>query len=90
MVIAKLVEAGLVARGIGSGDRRRRALTLTPAGGRMLDRLQAPMDRARARVLAPFSAAEAEQFVALLEKFTTAFNGTTRVPMLDDRLNGED
>ncbi|MGE5147995.1 MAG: MarR family winged helix-turn-helix transcriptional regulator, partial [Candidatus Eiseniibacteriota bacterium] len=45
MVIAKLVAAGLVARGVGTGDRRRRALALTPAGRKLLDRLQAPMDR---------------------------------------------
>jgi len=89
MVIAKLVKAGLVGRGVGSGDRRRRALTLTPAGRKLLDRLAAPLDRARARVLSPFSAEEAAQFVVLLDKFTTAFNGTTRVPMIDERLTGE-
>jgi DNA-binding MarR family transcriptional regulator len=89
MVIAKLVAAGLVGRGIDTGDRRRRALTLTPAGRRMLDRLSAPMDRARERVLSPFDAEEAAQFMRLLDKFTTAFNGTTRVPMIDERTNGE-
>ena len=89
MVIAKLVSAGLVARGVDTGDRRRRALTLTPAGRRMLERLSAPMDRARTRVLSPFDEAEAAQFLKLLDKFTTAFNGTTRVPMIDERTNGE-
>jgi DNA-binding MarR family transcriptional regulator len=90
MVIAKLVKAGWVARAVGSGDRRRRALVLTPAGRRLIDRLAEPLERARARVLSPFTAEEAAQFVALLDKFTAAFNGTTRVPMIDDRLNGEE
>jgi DNA-binding MarR family transcriptional regulator len=89
MVIAKLVKAGLVARGIGAGDRRRRALVLTPKGRRLIDRLEGPLERARTRVLSPFTAEEAAQFVALLDKFTAAFNGTTRVPMIDERLNGE-
>jgi MarR family transcriptional regulator, lower aerobic nicotinate degradation pathway regulator len=89
MVIAKLVAAGLVARGVGSVDRRRRALTLTPAGQKMLECLTAPMDRARARVLSPFDAEEAAQFLILLEKFTKAFNGTTRVPMMQERIDPE-
>ena len=89
-MIAKLVSAGLVSRGVGVGDRRRRALVLTPAGRRLIERLAEPLERARARVLSPFTAEEAAQFVMLLDKFTTAFNGTTRVPMIDERLNGED
>lgn len=90
MVIAKLVKAGLIVRAVGSGDRRRRALVLTPKGRRLIDRLAGPLERARMRVLSPFTAEEAAQFVALLDKFTAAFNGTTRVPMIDDRLNGGD
>jgi DNA-binding MarR family transcriptional regulator len=88
MVIAKLVKAGLIVRAVGPGDRRRRALVLTAKGRRLIARLAGPLERARARVLSPFTAEEAAQFVALLDKFTAAFNGTTRVPMIDDRLNG--
>jgi DNA-binding MarR family transcriptional regulator len=83
MVIKKLEQAGLVGRGVGTGDRRRASLTLTRAGERMLERLAAPAARAQARVLAAFAPAERAEFLALLEKFIARFNDTTRVPLAE-------
>ena len=42
MVLTKLEEAGLVGRVVGTHDRRKRSLKLTPAGERMLKRLAEP------------------------------------------------
>jgi DNA-binding MarR family transcriptional regulator len=81
MVIKKLEQAGLIGRAVGARDRRRASLTLTRGGERMLDRLAEPAQRAQARVLSCFTPAERAQFLALLDKFITKFNGETRVPL---------
>ena len=80
MVLTKLEEAGLVGRVIGEKDRRKRTLELTSAGERMLARLAEPARRAQARVLSAFTPGEQKQFLNLLDKFTRAFNDSTRVP----------
>src|SRR5688572_2448730 len=51
MVLTKLQAAGLVGRVIGAKDRRRRSLTLTPAGETMLKRLRPPARRVVERQL---------------------------------------
>ncbi len=81
MVLGKLEKAGLVGRFIGTSDRRRRNLALTPAGESMLARLAEPARRAQRRVLSPFTAEEQMLFLGLLEKFVGKFNGSTRVPI---------
>lgn len=88
MVLTKLEEAGLVGRVVGKNDRRRRNLKLTPAGERMLGQLAEPARRAQARVLSAFSAGEQHQFLGLLDKFTRAFNDTTRVPHAAHSVDG--
>jgi len=82
MVLGKLEEAGLVGRIVGARDRRKRSLKLTPAGERMLARLAEPARRAQERVLSAFSPTERRMFLDLLDKFTRAFNETTRVPQV--------
>jgi len=80
MVLTKLEDAGLVGRVVGTHDRRKRSLKLTPTGERMLKRLAEPARRAQERVLSAFSPREQETFLDLLDKFARAFNDTTRVP----------
>jgi DNA-binding MarR family transcriptional regulator len=87
MVVAKLEQAGLVERCIGTSDRRRHSLALTPAGEKMLERLDAPARRAQTRLLSTFTPQERTQFLALLDKLTRAFNDSTRVPLEADRAN---
>jgi len=82
MVLTKLQDAGLVGRVVGSHDRRKRSLKLTPAGERMMKRLAEPARRAQERVLSAFSPQERETFLDLLDKFARAFNETTRVPQV--------
>jgi DNA-binding MarR family transcriptional regulator len=81
MVLATLETAALIGRRVGLTDRRRRSLALTPAGERMLRRLKAPARRVAARQLAAFSRSERALFLRLLDKFTRAFNESTRVPL---------
>ncbi len=81
MVLDKLERAGLIGRSIGTHDKRRRNLSLTRAGERMLDRLAEPARRAQSHVLAAFSAQERAEFIRLLDKFVAKFNDSTRVPL---------
>jgi DNA-binding MarR family transcriptional regulator len=79
----------LVGRFIGTHDRRRRNLALTPAGDAMLERLAEPARRAQMQVLSPFTPEERKLFLGLLEKFVGKFNGSTRVPIQAHRGIGE-
>jgi DNA-binding MarR family transcriptional regulator len=81
MVLKKLEEDGLVVRSIEVRDRRRHSLQLTRSGKRLLSQLAGPAQRARARVLAAFTPDEQTLFLVLLDKFTRAFNESTRVPL---------
>jgi DNA-binding MarR family transcriptional regulator len=81
MVVNKLTHAGLVRRHVAAPDRRRRSLHLTQAGEKMLARLAAPAERARARVLSPLDPRERALFLKMLDKLTGSFNGSTRVPL---------
>jgi DNA-binding MarR family transcriptional regulator len=81
MVVKKLEEDGLVVRSVGAHDRRRHSLRLTGSGERLLSRLAAPARKAQARVLSAFTPREQAVFLQLLDKFTRAFNGSTRVPL---------
>jgi DNA-binding MarR family transcriptional regulator len=89
MVLGKLEKAGLVGRFIGTHDRRRRNLALTPAGNAMLERLAEPARRAQMQVLSPFTPEERKLFLGLLAKFVGKFNGSTRVPIQAHRGIGE-
>jgi DNA-binding MarR family transcriptional regulator len=88
MVLKKLEEDGLVVRSIGAQDRRRHSLQLTRSGERLLSRLAAPARKAQARALSAFTPREQALFLQLLDKFTRAFNGSTRVP-LDPHRSGQ-
>jgi len=81
MVLRKLEQDGLVVRSIEVRDRRRHRLQLTRSGKRLLSQLAGPAQRARARVLAAFTPDEQTLFLQLLDKFTRAFNESTRVPL---------
>ena len=62
-------------------DKRRKIITLSKAGHAMLDRVTVPAQRARERVLEPFSAKEAAKFLSLLGRFVDVFNEDTRAPI---------
>ena len=81
MVLDKLETEGLIGRTIGAEDKRRRTLSLTKAGERMLARLAEPARRAQDQVLSAFTGPERTEFLRLLDKFVAKFNGSTRVPL---------
>lgn len=81
MVLKKLEQDGLVVRSVEVRDRRRHSLQLTRSGKRLLSRLAAPAQRAKARVLAAFTPDEQKLFLGLLGKFIHEFNESTRVPL---------
>src|SRR5215467_7123123 len=87
MVLKKLEEDGLVIRSVGVHDRRRHSLQLTRSGEKLLSELAEPARKAHARVLSVFTPREQTLFLALLDKFTRAFNDTTRVPLDPNRLS---
>ena len=80
-MLTKLEKAGLVGRRVGATDRRKRSLALTPAGDRMLKRLEEPARRTMARQLSAFEPHERKLFLQMLEKFIRTFNESTRVPL---------
>ena len=81
LVVSKLEEDGLIERRDDETDKRRKVITLSEAGYAMLDRVAEPAQRARERALEPFSTKDAAKFLALLERFVTAFNEQTRAPI---------
>jgi hypothetical protein len=68
-----------VVRSVGVHDRRRHSLQLTRSGEKLLSALAEPARKAHARVLSVFTPREQALFLALLDKFTRAFNDSTRV-----------
>lgn len=81
MVVASLQARGLLTRGPHPTDRRRHALSLTPAGGDLLRQVGPAAERARQRLLAPLSAAEAAALSALLDRLLSHHDTTIRVPL---------
>ena len=70
-LVQRLVDAGWVDRA-GAGGRGGHRLTTTPAGRTVLDELFAARQAALLELLEPLSAAERDQFAALLERLLAA------------------
>ena len=67
-VISRLESKGWVRRQEDPGDRRRKLLSITAEGRRVVQRLQRQVDRVQDRILEPLSATEGRQLVRLLAK----------------------
>ena len=68
MVVGRLEERQLLRRAIDPADKRKRLLEVTPAGEKLLTRVQPVVRRAQERLFAPFSAEERELLVSLLDR----------------------
>ncbi|WP_129842926.1 MarR family winged helix-turn-helix transcriptional regulator [Streptomyces sp. RFCAC02] len=68
LLLNDLEAAGLAVRAPDPGDRRKNAVTVTPAGARVLERCAELSDRANAELLAPLSEAEARLLMELLTR----------------------
>jgi MarR family transcriptional regulator, lower aerobic nicotinate degradation pathway regulator len=67
-VIGDLERDGLIARQRDEEDRRRNVVRLTPAGMRLLERLDARVEQAQDALLAPLDAAERRELQRLLTR----------------------
>lgn len=67
-VVRRLVQKGLVAREVSPEDRRARVLGLTPAGQAALAAARPLVEGLQADILAPLTAEETAQFMALARK----------------------
>ncbi|MEV5102158.1 MarR family winged helix-turn-helix transcriptional regulator [Streptomyces massasporeus] len=69
-VLNDLQSAGLVVREPDPKDRRKNAVSLTERGARLLKRCEQAAREANDELLAPLSAAEREQFTAMLTRIS--------------------
>jgi DNA-binding MarR family transcriptional regulator len=75
MVVARLEERGLLRRATASQDKRKRVLQLTAAAEKLLVRVQPVVRRAQERLLAPFTEAERQTLLDLLDRLIDAEQG---------------
>lgn len=80
-VCVRLEEKGLLVRQVIPHNRRRRALSVTPAGQALLLGLQPAAQRLRDRLLSPLDANEQELFMQLLDKLVCGNNTESRAPI---------
>lgn len=74
-VIGRLETKGWVRREPDAQDRRRKLLWITDDGEEAAARMKRAVNRVQSRILAPLSAAEREQLVALLGKLVSSHAG---------------
>lgn len=86
MVVARLEERLLLRRAVDPTDKRKRLLELTPAGEKMLARVQPVVRRAQERLFAPFNAQEREMLIALLDRLIDMDESAERGDELEDAL----
>ena len=77
-VLDDLEARGLIARRPDPGDRRVRLLSLTSAGRRLRDAVQADIQRGEEELLAPFPAAERDSFVRVLRALSAGAAATPK------------
>ncbi len=79
-VIDRLERRGLIERQASPSDRRVRLLQVTPEGQALLGEVIPGMLKTQQRILAPLSAAERPQFLAMLKTVVDANNALSRAP----------
>jgi DNA-binding MarR family transcriptional regulator len=86
MVVARLEERLLLRRAVDPTDKRKRLLELTPAGEKILTRVQPVVRRAQERLFAPFNAEEREMLVVLLDRLIDMDEGAERGEVPEEAL----
>jgi DNA-binding MarR family transcriptional regulator len=79
-VLARLEARGIVRRAVCERDKRMKRAHLTPAGEALTRRLEARMQAAQDRLLAPLPPAKRREFLALLAELVNANNAYSRAP----------
>jgi DNA-binding MarR family transcriptional regulator len=80
-VLARLEGRGLIARKSGVADKRVKRLRITRRGASLAARIEAAVERAQARILAPLAPAERRLFMAMLTRLVLVNNRYSRVPL---------
>ncbi|MDO8456716.1 MAG: MarR family transcriptional regulator [Burkholderiaceae bacterium] len=70
-VIGRLENKGLLRRDADPQDKRRKLLSLTPAGEQMVAHMKTAVEQVQSRITAPLSDAEAQELSRLLAKLIT-------------------
>lgn len=81
LLIERLEKKGYVARVPDAADRRRKLLSITPAGIKIASQMQPQVARVQQRILAPLTAKERAEFLWLLSKLVDANNDLSRAPL---------
>jgi DNA-binding MarR family transcriptional regulator len=79
-LLNRLEAAGQARRASDADDPRRNAVSITREGSRRLRALDALVERAQVALLEPLSAAEGQQFVALLQRLVDHHTGFVPPP----------
>ena len=82
-VIDRLERRGLIERQASESDRRVRLLVVTPAGAELMQQLTRPVMKAQQRILAPLSAGQRAEFIAMLTTLVEGNNDVSRAPRED-------
>lgn len=80
VVLTKLEERGLIGRARSQKDKRAKIVAITEAGGKLVREVLPSVLSAQDRMLAPLSAGERAQLLALLGKVAEGNNRLSRAP----------
>ena len=81
-VLRGLEERGLVLRAASPTSRKHLALRLTPAGRRLFQRAQAPVQAAYEELMAPLTQAQRRQLLVLLQRLTQSLGHQARAALV--------
>lgn len=80
-VVRGLEARGFLRRDSAGGNRRNKAVQLTPKGAAALKRAGLAMERTSARLLSPFNRRQRAAFIGLLARLTSHLNSHSRTPV---------
>jgi len=80
-VVEGLEARGLLRRGRSRIDKRRKALSITPAGRKLMRRAARAIQRTSERLLSPLSPGDRSTFMTLLTRLTDRLNSNSRTPV---------
>lgn len=81
LVVRLLAKRGILDKTSVKEDRRKNALSLTPAGEELWIQCEAVLTNLKHTLAEPFSPGEREAFIYLLNKFNAAFNDRARTTL---------
>lgn len=85
-VVGRLEEAGLLTREESKEDRRAKLLFITPAGRKLLQRVEPAESRGQARLLSALKPNEQKQFVKSLARIVRESNELSRAPQREAKI----